>query len=412
MNKENKEIQTNKERKTIYRLAPCPAYHLEMMESWLEDLAEEGLFLSPDGFFFGFGFFYREEPKQVKYRLQAGKTPGGFFSGNDTPEPEELELGEALGWEFVARRGEFDIYRSMQEEVRELNTDPAVQELTLKAVQKRQYSAILSEILWCVVYAFLYFGKKAVIAPILYMKTWFYIFSALLILWMIGKNFVEARYYGRLRRKLKNGMELNRNFPWRQKAWRYPVKNVLAVVSTAVWIGIVLWNIPNDVLFEEAVELKDYSGTPPFATIADLAPGRPYTIGDSWLDFYNQVIEWDDILAPVNCIWREQTKIRLSGEELLDATLVVEYHELRFEWMAKLLAYDYYRMDQERHFRYISNPELGFDYAVYYRDDIGWPNIILRQGKKVLHATFHEYSGSHIAPEQWINLLADSIREE
>ena len=57
------------EKKTYYRLVPCPSYDVEGIESWLEDLAEEGLFLTNDGFFCGFGFFHKEEPKKVKYRF-------------------------------------------------------------------------------------------------------------------------------------------------------------------------------------------------------------------------------------------------------------------------------------------------------------------------------------------------------
>ena len=133
----------NEEKKTYYRVVPCPSYDVEGMESWLEDLAEAGLFLTTDGFFFGFGFFHKEEPRKVKYRLQASEVQGSiFWSDADEPETEQKELSEALGWEFVCRRGEFYIYRSAKEDVRELNTDPEVQAITMKQVQKRQFHSI------------------------------------------------------------------------------------------------------------------------------------------------------------------------------------------------------------------------------------------------------------------------------
>ncbi len=405
--------EITEERKTVYRLAPCPAYRMETMESWLEDLAEEGLFLSADGFFCGVGFFYREEPKKVKYRLQAGKMPSGFLNDNDTPEEEEQELSAALGWEYVARRGEFYIYRSMRENVREMNTDPEVQAMTMKMLQKRQVSAIMQAALWCIIYGVLQWSKKAVILPVLYFKTWFYLFSVLLLLWMAGKDICKVVYYGKVRRKLKNGEEPDRNVPWRKKAWLYPAKLVLATIAVVAWICIVLQNIPNDVLFEQEIKIQEYSGNPPFATMEDFNPGKPHAFSGNAFEFYNKVIVWEDILAPVNYIWREQAEVLLSPDQLLDGVLLVDYHELRFEWMAKLLAFDYYRADQGRHFKFISNPEHGLDFAVYYRDEIGWPNVVLREENKVLHASFHEYgSTNYISPEEWIGILADSIREE
>ena len=41
-----------KQRK-IRRLAPCPAYDVEKIESWLADMAKEGWILEKDGEIFG-----------------------------------------------------------------------------------------------------------------------------------------------------------------------------------------------------------------------------------------------------------------------------------------------------------------------------------------------------------------------
>lgn len=46
-------------RRRVCRLAPCPSYDVEGMESWLSELAQEGLLLEPDGFFAGLAFFSR-----------------------------------------------------------------------------------------------------------------------------------------------------------------------------------------------------------------------------------------------------------------------------------------------------------------------------------------------------------------
>ena len=45
------------EGRRAYRLPPCPAWDVEGMERWLEDMAERGFFLAKDGFFAGFAAF-------------------------------------------------------------------------------------------------------------------------------------------------------------------------------------------------------------------------------------------------------------------------------------------------------------------------------------------------------------------
>lgn len=400
----------SEEKKTYYRLAPCPAYDVEGMESWLEDLAEEGLFLTEDGFFCGFGFFHKEEPKKLKYRLQASEVPGGFLSDGDEPEKEQREISEALGWEFVSRRGEFYIYRSVRDDVREFNTDPEIQAITMKMVQKRQFSSIISCLIWFVLYPLV---KKngAFLVPILYMKTWFYLFSIVLGLFLVLSPAWKFIYYTRLQRKLKRGEQLNREKDWKKKAWLHPARNLVLIIAGGVWLCLVLANIHRTVLFEDEVPLAEYTGNPPFATMADIAPGKSYELRD--MGYFNTVVEWSDVIAPVNFIWEEITEVQITEDRRVYGLWDVNYHELRWEWMAKLLAKDYIRMDRERNFKMIGELELGVDDAVAYVDNIHMEKIVLRHGKKVMQATFHEYAGgqeAYFSLEEWAKLMAESIK--
>lgn len=401
---------SNEEKKTYYRLAPCASYDVEGMESWLEDMAEQGLFLSSDGFFCGFGFFHKEEPGRAKYRLQASEEQGSVLSDGDVPEKEQQEISEALGWEFVARRGEFYIYRSIKEDVRELNTDPEVQAITMKMVQNRQFSSIISCLIWLILYPLL---KKngAIIVPMLYMKTWFYLFSMVLILWFFLGSVWKLVHYTRLRKKLRKGEQLNRDKNWRKRAWLYPTKNVVLIVLCCVWGCLVLANIHRSVLFEDEIPLKEYTGNPPFATMADIAPGNPYEIEP--MGYANTVTEWSDVLAPVNFIWEEYASVQVSEERTVFGFWDVNYHEVKWKWMAKLLAKDYMKLDQERDFELIGEMDLGVDYAVAYMDDIHMEKVILVHGNKVLQGTFHEYSGEQenfFSLEEWAKIIADSIK--
>jgi len=400
----------SEEKKTYYRLAPCASYDVEGLESWLEDMAEQGLFLSSDGFFCGFGFFHKGEPRKAKYRLQARDSHGSFITDVYEPLKEEMELSKALGWEFVVSHGEFFIYRSMRDNVPELNSDPKVQAITMKMVQKRQYNSIVRCLLWLIIYP-LVRKNGAIIVPMLYMKSWFYFFSVGLILYFVFSSIWKLVHYTRLRKKLKNGEQLNREKNWKKRAWLYPVKNVLLLVLCCIWGCLVLANIHRTVLFEDEILLEEYVGNPPFATMEDIAPGNFYEIEP--MGYVNTVTEWSDVLAPVNFIWEEYASVKVSEDRTVSGLWEIKYHEVAWEWMAKLLAKDYMRMDQERDYKFLGELDLGVDYAVAYIDDIHMKKVILVHGNKVLQGTFHESSGeqkNYFSLEEWAKIMADSIK--
>lgn len=144
---------TSQKNKPIYRLPPCPAYEIEMTESWLTDMAAKGLFLSRAGFFAGFAIFEKSEPALVRYRLEAA--PEGISTlanANLDPTAEARELNASYGWQYVAARDQFYIYRSDSADARELNTDPRVQALALDLVRKRERANVFTSIFWLLVY--------------------------------------------------------------------------------------------------------------------------------------------------------------------------------------------------------------------------------------------------------------------
>ena len=130
----------------VYRRPPYPAYDIEGIESWLEDLIADGLWLDPDGYVFSFMQFQPGTPKKLKYRLEPieklriiGQTP--------PPPTEALELYKEFGWEYLGIFYDYYIYRSLEEASVEMNTDPALQAMALRHVRRRsgiQLAAALS----------------------------------------------------------------------------------------------------------------------------------------------------------------------------------------------------------------------------------------------------------------------------
>ena len=64
---------SEKKVKHVYRLCPCDRGDVEGIQSWLEDMAMEGLFLADDGVFCGVFTFERGLPKRVIYRLDVAQ---------------------------------------------------------------------------------------------------------------------------------------------------------------------------------------------------------------------------------------------------------------------------------------------------------------------------------------------------
>ena len=63
-----------------YRICPCFSYDIEGIQTWLEDMASQGLVLEADGTFLGIFTFQKTTPKKYRYRLAPIKEQKGFFS--------------------------------------------------------------------------------------------------------------------------------------------------------------------------------------------------------------------------------------------------------------------------------------------------------------------------------------------
>ena len=150
-----------------YRIPPCPAYDIPAMESWLEDMAAEGLHLSKDGFFGLFTTFEEGPPKKERFRLEPTDRRNGLFSEEYDPEDEAVQMLHQMGWTYRARRGQFYIYSTDDPGAPELNTDPQVQALTMAALTKFLRKKLRDGLILTALYLMLYFGDIIISAILL-----------------------------------------------------------------------------------------------------------------------------------------------------------------------------------------------------------------------------------------------------
>ena len=397
----------------IWRLPPCPPYDAEGMESWLSDMAAQGWKLEPDDFFFGIASFLRTEPAPVRYRLEASpKKVSAWDDDGGVPDREAWELNTDCGWEYAGRRGQFFIYRTADPGIRELHTDPQVQALAVKAVEKRQLRGFLGLLAVLLLHWLLRFWKGlSLLVTAVWVGLPMMLLFVLLILLPLCGFLAEVLYLGRLKRKLLAGSPPDRKKDWRRTGRRYYGVRAALLCCFILFLLLALRLLNADLTGKDRMALEDYPGKPPFATVADLVEGE-YT--HAWKDTrYNYVFQWSNAFLSAGMRWVENASVGRPDGTSLNGNLNVTFYKARSEWLAKLLAAECHRSDRGRagkRYERLALPDLGLDYAAAYRNDLDFAAVILRRGSTVLQAMFFQ-SGTDepLLPEEWVRIMADSL---
>lgn len=400
------------------RLPPCPPYDLEATESWLEDLAARGLHLARDGFFAGVAVFERGEPRTLRYRLDAAPRQAGLMYDNGgEPDPAERELSAAAGWDYVARRGQFYIYRAEEAGAAELHTDPAVQALRLRALVRRQRGAVLSMLVWLLLYPLLLLRGRLLLTA-LELGTPLFLLVCAAALLLLGGSVRAFLSLNALRRRLKNGEAPDHKKDWRSGAVRWHLTRfaLAALVCFLAAVLLVRWNAA--ATREDRRPLEAWAGPLPFASLGELEPESAFTRED-WLGVSGYSLR-ADLLAPVNLRWSEHGEFAppASGS----GGLYAEYHEAASPWLASRLAEELLRTDRLtaalplfwKHTGLTALPLPSgaerFDFAAAYRDGTHFPTLLLQKGCRVLRVTFYR-NGENADEAAWLRRIADAFWE-
>lgn len=391
---------TNKRR---WFLVPCPDYDVPAMESWLEEQALHGWYLTKDdGFFLGLACFVQGTPRRVRYRLDATPKEKAFA---DFPENKAaaIELAQELGWEYVTERKEFLFYRCMDETLPELSTDPAVQALSLKRVQSALAGRIFNVCYFLFLYPFLNLSLRfpAFLLSVLTLGTLRFLgLVAVTAVLLIGAV-RDWRRLKKLRAHLRSGGRIEHTNGWHDEKTRCIAEKILTPVLTAVWFALLLTFIVAPE--RTSVEVTDAS-TLPVPTLSAILQ-RPITPADERNSL--QLEEASDLLAPV-----VETIHEYYGGCNYDTT----YYELRTPWLAKWLADDLWRYDDRHLFgknvyeiTEYPLPDLGMDTAYCYYGRHYGNRVIVQKGCKVVSAYIWWASEDVFPAESIARALANAI---
>ena len=401
----------------VYRLPPCPAYDIEGMESWLCALAREGLLLRKDGFHAGVAVFEKTAPQRFKYRLEAAQENTGFFGDGYAPDAEQVELCGEYGWEYVARRGEFYIYRSGDPTARELNTDPKVQALALNAVRRRAVGSIADVLLGVV--AFLVpcvLRRTGLLRTVLAIGTPWFLVLAAYIVWSVAQSVREFVSLGRLQKQLRAGLAPEPRKMHRGRAARY-----FAAKAGYFALTLAMLSIPLRIALTPDGDLRpeDLFGRLPFASMLDLASADGEAVTEYRRSMngsgFNHVEEYSDWLAPYFMEYQETADVTRADGTTLSGGLDVDYFEAALPWLAQRLAEEYLARDRRsQQFEMLTLPQaLDADYAVVYLSMGHFPTLLVRRGSVVMRVTFYQFENSggyELTLAQWTAWMTESLR--
>ncbi len=397
------------DKKYVWRLPPCPAHDVEGTESWLSDMAKRGYMLSGDGFFLGFGIFEKTPPRDVRFRLEAAKRRAGLLDNEDgSPDAEARELGESLGWRYVALRGDFQIYCSEEPAAPELNTDPQVQALALRRLLRSERISAIMSLAWLALAAWLFFWRGSIVLMFLEKGFWRVLVCAVIIVWGFIDSLLRLRYLQRLKKRLSDGVEPEHGKNWRRGALRYRVQYAAFIVLSAAFIATQLAGLLHQ---EERISLDDYSAPLPFAGMQALAGGGGY-VRDELGDYTNYVSRRSDAFTRDAVDYAESATLTLPDGRTIRGGLSIEYYEVPSAFLARDAARGMYSEARGGR-RYEAVPLMldGWpEENIRFYTDI-FPTAIIRCGRKLMRVSFYQTSEDILPPETWVRIMAESIRE-
>ena len=379
--------------KYVKRMLPCGRFDIERIESWLQDMAGEGLHQARRK---RVGCFAQGEPRQVRYRLQ----PKASVLESDLPEQSIRELCAEYGWEFVTELGEFYVYRAEDPNARELNTDPAVQAQAFRRLT-RGWLGMNAVLIYLILNTLARFIREPMLTLVNYGVI--YTVGFLLLLLFTAKEYaLRLTQMRSIHRKLKRNEPLEHNKSWRKGAFWYRVGSVALCVFYVLVIATMVTQCTMQVAGSQ--KLEEYQGDPPFVTVQDLCPEGEYKADAIGLS-HNQYEKFGNWAAPVVIQWQEYAAVTGPDGEAYSGFLVVNYYETASPWIAKALAQEFLRVaEKDKYTTEIGHLQLDLAYEAYYVGVTGRV-LILCQDNRLMVAQI-----SDDMQELWLELTLEQLK--
>lgn len=381
------------------RLIPCADYDIEGLQSYFEEMAAKGLHLKKDGIFAYFASFEQGEPREARYRMDVKEKRSPIMDGdNGRPTDEQIELCGELGWEYVDSIDVFHIFRTYDAAAPELNTDAALQSIAARRIVRSQIESVLVLCFWLLIYPVL--KLDGLLLPTMFtVGTDVMLLAFIIDIWWIVGSIARLVYLSRIKKRLEAGESIVRRV--KRSSARYIAPRIAFAVLAAVTVCLFIarWSEAD----KGRIPLEEYAGELPFATIADIVPGKYERMGFPVTD---GIQVRSDILAPVVIDFREYAAVTVSGGKAFSGGLLIDYYETVSPRLARATAEELLLNARlKRHYTPIELDDTGVDMQAAYYDEVHMPTVILQKGNRVIKATLYQTGEYTISMDEWAGKL-------
>ena len=400
------------EKQIVYKMVPCSVYDIERLESWLSDMAEEGLFLSNSGFIMQFAAFTRGTPVPVRHRIIAspGKGPSGY---SDSERPG---LEKDRSWEYIASQGDLQIYRTTDPSAQEMDIDPDAEAIAVSAIKKLRLIEIAGSLLIIFIIPFILLHGGMILTAIVIGAVPLVLLGIAAVL-NLAAGIRRYVLLSRIRKRLEFGSTGNKEKDWRKGAAAYKGSVILRAVTSLILVACLLYAVSSADRNYTTVSLNKYVGQLPFATMRDLVGDgireyRPEMQGSG--SSFNYVKTGSSWLTPVFITYNEYATITRTDGSAISGGIYIDYYETSSKSVADRLVREIYNITKGgRGFGQEGSPvsEANYSAAYHLNDVVGYKGIILQKGNIVIRAGWNQFANGYstVPFDEWANILFDSL---
>ena len=215
-----------------------------------------------------------------------------------------------------------------------------------------------------------------------------------------------------LRKQLLSGESIHKPKDWKSNALRY---RILLHAPDKIFILIMLSVMVTRISVDaQEVKLADFSGDPPFVTIADLNPQGAYQM--KGLNYANRVRNWKYWPFVENWDWYEFASVELESGETLSGPLDVKYHRATSSLLANQLAGELIAYaDTGKYFTEAVPFDTGYEtvQGLHYQGKYGLDTVILICDNVVVEAQILVDNAEGVSANPlWIDLMCQRLISE
>lgn len=361
--------------KKIRRFIPCSLYCTSKIESWLEEMASEGLILYTFSKF-DYAVFTIDKPQKIRYRL--------CLKGDSKHEAYVRRTMQKYGWQSIGEIKNLIVFSSQDPKPFETNDNCELTELRNKAIKYRSRQNIISFLtLLFPIAMFIFFKNPAISAVNFGMGALLLPIS--MILFVIARLIIEIidintykKYINDYNAHIKNTSKIN------------------LILFTAKYLSVTLIFLSFIFIIASPDTNKDiwYSNSdgsekPPFATVENFISENVTIKNESNSDAGAMYQKWSNAVSSVNYYWIENEEFIYEDGTTERLHFNVSYHETSNNIFAKWLVWDFYFEDKLKEINsdVIKLSEYDIDFGLTYHN-WNYLVVIARKDNKIIKAEF------------------------